>query len=333
MARPVRSKLHLIVAVLALALLAAAPALAGNGGFGPVPAESENAQQISTTYWIITGFVAFVFVLVEGLLVVFTIRYRRRKRARDEDGAQIHGANRLETMWTLGPVVVLAVIATVVLVKLPSIQDVPASATGDPDLVIEVEGRQYYWQYRYPSGVVAVERMVVPVDAVVELHVTAPEWDVIHSWWIPSLGGKFDAIPGQTQTTWFQAKNPGLYSGQCAELCGLQHTDMLAQVEVVPEAAYAEWITERERTGGEAQPLGFETYEGACAGCHGIGGEGDEAANAPALDGNPIVADTAALEAVVREGRNLMPPVGKGWSNEQFDALQSYLEGRFGNGG
>ena len=333
MARPVRSKLApTLLTVLAVALVAIAPAIAGNGGLGPVPAESENAGQISTTYWIITVFVAFVFVLVEGLLIAFIIRYRRKNRARDVDGAQIHGANKLETMWTLGPVLVLVVIAGVVLVKLPSIQDIPASSPSDPRLVIAVEGRQYYWQYTYPNGVVAVERMRVPVDTVVELRVGAPEWDVIHSWWIPALGGKFDAIPGNPQTTWFKAENEGVFTGQCAELCGLQHTDMLAQVEVLSRSEYDSWLADREDAGAAAQPFGEETYNGACAGCHGLSGQGGEAADAPALDGNPIVSDRTALEAVVRNGRGAMPPVGKGWSNEQFDALQAYLEERFANG-
>ncbi len=129
MAEAVRSKLFLPVGAL-LALVIAAPALAGNGGFAPVPPESPNAEGITQTWWIITGLILGVFVLVEGLLISFVIRYRRRRRARDADGAQIHGSNRLETMWTIGPVLILFAIATVVFVKLPGISNVPAASAG-----------------------------------------------------------------------------------------------------------------------------------------------------------------------------------------------------------
>ena len=118
----------LLVTVTVTASLAGRTAVAGNGGFGPVPPESPNAEGISRSYWFISVFVVAIFLLVERLLIAFLVRYRRRHRPRDVDGAQIHGSTRLELLWTAGPVVVLFVIAVFVFVELPGIADVPAAA-------------------------------------------------------------------------------------------------------------------------------------------------------------------------------------------------------------
>ena len=115
-------------AALSAALVLAAAAAAGNGGFAPAPPASPNASRINDAYWLIFGFTAGVFVLVEGALVWFVIRYRRRGRPRDAEGPQIHGSTRLELIWTAGPVLLLAAIAAFVFYKLPGIKDVPPRA-------------------------------------------------------------------------------------------------------------------------------------------------------------------------------------------------------------
>jgi cytochrome c oxidase subunit 2 len=181
------------------ALLMAAPALGGNGGVAPVAPASPNAQGISDAYWIILGVTGAAFIVVETLLIVFLVKYRSRGRTRDVGGAQTHGHTRLEIAWTAVPVVLLAAIIGFVFATLPDIEDAPA-ARGTLD--IKVEGHQYYWQFEYPDGAIAVDQMVVPVGKVVNLQVVSP--DVIHSWWIPALGGKIDAIPGRTNRTWFR---------------------------------------------------------------------------------------------------------------------------------
>lgn len=329
-----RSQLAIVGALAAL-LVAAAPALAGNGGFGPVPAESPNAEGISDSYWFITVFIVAIFLLVESLLIAFLIRFRRARRARTADGAQIHGSSRLETMWTVGPVLILFAVAVFVFAKLPGIQDVPTATAGQPNLVVEVTGQQYFWEFRYPNGVVSIDRLRAPQGRTVELKVTAPEWDVIHSWWIPALGGKIDAIPGTVNTTWFRADDTGVYEGQCAELCALYHAKMLAAVEVVPAATFDTWLEDQRasQTAGTSS-LGEESFEGACAKCHGLAGEGGYG---PKLDGNALVNDPAALEKLLRNGRaipgrGVMPPVGRDWDAEQMRAATDYLRERFGSG-
>ena len=116
-------------------------------------------------------------------------------------------------------------------------------------LNIVVDGQQYIWRYQYPrtggKDVFAYEEMVVPVGMTVTLDITAD--DVVHSWWIPALGGKMDAVPGYTNKTWFKATKAGTYKGQCAELCGRNHANMLARVRVVPFDEYQAWF-DREAT-------------------------------------------------------------------------------------
>ena len=314
-------------AVVASAVLAS-PALAGNGGFAPVPPESPNAQGIHTSYVFISIFAFAIFLLVEGLLIAFVIRFRRRKRPRYADGAQIHGATKLELTWTVGPVLILFAIAAFVFAKLPGIQNVPSASAGTSNLVVDVTGTQFTWQFTYPNGVVAFDSMRAPEGRTVELHVTAPDWDVIHSWWIPALAGKIDAIPGTVNKTWFRAKRTGVFQGQCAELCGLFHAKMLASVEVMPADEFDAWLaqSEQQQDAGTG-PLGDEMWEATCAKCHGPTGEGGYG---PKIAGTALVSDPQAVERVIRNGFGTMPPVGRDWDDNEMTAITTYLKENVG---
>jgi cytochrome c oxidase subunit II len=294
------------------------------GQFAPVTPESPNAEGIRQSYLFVSIFTFAIFLLVEGLLIAFIYRYRRQRRPRFEDGAQVHGATRLELAWTAFPVIVLFFIGAFVFIELPGIKDVPEAAAGEEQLEIEVTGRQFYWQYAYPDGVVAIDHMRAPAGVPVSLQVTAPDTDVVHSWWIPALGGKIDAIPGLTTDTWFQAENEGTYTGQCAELCGLEHANMLASVEVMSPEAFDAWLEQqRQEQDAASVDLGREEWEGVCAKCHGMNGEGGIG---PRVAGSPTLTDETALAALVRNGKGEMPAVGSGWSDEQVASLAAYLE-------
>ena len=327
---PAAVRRSLVPAVL-LALLVAAPALAGNGGVAPVEPASPNAERINDSYYWVSIFTGAIFLLVQTTLIVFIVRYRRRRRARSEDGAQVHGNTNLELAWTIAPVLILVAIGTFVFYKLPGIQNVPAAGAQGGRVDVEVKGYRYYWNYTYPNGVIAVDRLRAPVGQNVRLEVTAPAFDVIHSWWIPALGGKLDAIPGQTNETWFNAKAPGVYRGQCAEFCGVQHAEMKATVEAMPREEFESWLEEEARAQeAGSSDLGEQTYAGACAKCHGLGGEGDIG---PQLRGNSLLDDPDAIEEVVRNGRGEMPPIGKDWEDRQMDALTEYLKEELLGGG
>jgi cytochrome c oxidase subunit 2 len=321
----VRSKPLVTGALGALALAVVPAALGGNGGFAPLEPASPGADRINDTYYVVAVFTGIVFVLVQGALLFFVFKYRRHRRARGDDGPQVHGHTRLEIAWTVVPVLIVAAIGAFVFYKLPGISDVPPATAGGGREDLLVKGYRFYWQFEYPNGAIAVDRMRVPAGRNVKLDVTAPDWDVIHSWWIPRLGGKIDAIPGQTNETWFRAERPGVYAGQCAELCGIQHAVMTAEVEALPQAEYDAWVEDR----ADGEGLGEETFAGACAKCHGVAGEGDIG---PPLAGNPIVEDAEAIEEIVRNGRNQMPPVGRDWGERQMDALTDYVAEEFGGG-
>ena len=306
-----------VVVLCALALSGAA--FAGEPGFTPVEPASPNAERINDSYFWVAIFTGTIFLLVQGTLVWFIVRYRADRRARDVDGAQVHGNTNLELAWTVAPVLILVAIGSFVFYKLPGIQNVPAADRVE----VKVDGYRYYWNYTYPNGVIAVDRLRAPVGQTTRLEVSAPDFEVIHSWWIPALGGKFDAIPGVTNETWFNPKAPGIYRGQCAEFCGIQHTAMRAEVEALPREEFDQWLAdEAEAQEAGTSELGAETYRGACAKCHGLAGEGEIG---PTLRGNQLLEDADAVEQVVRNGRNEMPPVGKDWSERQMDALTDYL--------
>ncbi len=305
------------------ALFAAGVAAADNG-LSPVTPQSPNADAIRQTYWVILGVTGVIFILVEAALILFIVKFRSRGRDRSQEGAQIHGATRLEAASTIVPVLILAGIAAFVFVKLPTIKNVPPATAGGKALNIRVEGHQYYWQFVYPGGQVSVRRMVVPVGQVVTLDVVSH--DVIHSWWAPALGGKIDAIPGRVNHTWFKARKTGSYEVRCAELCGLEHAHMTGFVDVVPAAEYRSFLAAHA---GASTALGKEVFEGVCATCHGLAGQGDYG---PKLQGNALVADPKALEPLLRQGKNRMPAVGANWTPEMMRAATAYLKQRFGGG-
>jgi cytochrome c oxidase subunit 2 len=264
-------------------------------------------------------FAAVVFFGVEGTLIAFIVKYRRGKRARYADGLQLHGSTRLEILWTVVPVIILAVIGTFVFIKLPQIADAP-SASAANQTTIRVEGRQFYWMFHYPNGAVSIGTMVAPADDVVNEDVFAPPTDVLHSWWVPKLGGKIDAIPGRTNTTWFQAPD-GNYPAQCSDLCGIQHTAMLATVHVVEKAEYEQFIAERAANPASIE-LGKEEYTHVCAVCHKL----DESFIGPALGQNPLLTRQKDLATILRQGVGKMPAVGSDWSDDQIAALVTYTK-------
>jgi cytochrome c oxidase subunit 2 len=245
----------------AAALLTLAPAALA-GFVTPEHGGSPNADEINDLYKIVLYVAIVVFVGVEGALLYSVLRFRQRK---GRVAAQIRGNTSLEIGWTVGAALVLVVLTVVTFIKLPSINDPARTGSqglsvggpvlyasvnqprppGGKALNIEVNGQQYVWRYTYPNDAYSYEEMVVPTNTTVVLRVVAQ--DVIHSWWIPKLGGKVDATPGYTNKTWFKIPKEGVYRGQCAELCGRNHANMLAQVRAVSPTEYQSWVDEQKK--------------------------------------------------------------------------------------
>jgi len=314
------------VLLLGAALAFTAVAFAGNGGFAPETPHSPNASRINDSYKLIAVFTGAIFVIVEGALFWFIFRYRNRGRPRTAEGPQIFAHTRLELMWTAVPILIVAVIAAFVFYKLPGIKNVPsAKAQGGP-LVIRIDAHQFYWQFTYPDGAISIDELHAPLNRVVRVEIHSE--DVDHSWWVPELGGKFDAIPGQTTHTWFEADRLGTYRGQCGEFCGVFHAEMTARVIVQSESDYTSFLSSVR----DPLVLGGQEWRGVCAKCHGIAGKGGYG---PAIQNNSILVQHLGLLRLLDNGQNIrkplasyMPPVGRGWTDAQVKALEAYLKAR-----
>jgi cytochrome c oxidase subunit 2 len=260
-------------AALAVALLAAPAAHAGL--LFPESGGSPNADSIKTLYIMVFVLALIIFAGVEGTLLWSLFRYRAR---RGRTAAQIHGNTKLEIGWTVGAALILVFITAFTFIKLNAIKDPkpsaidangnPVASTDNlqlastdieipegPKLTIAVDGQQYVWRYSYPGrdNLLVYTDMVVPVGMTVLLDITAD--DVAHSWWIPKLGGKMDAVPGYTNRTWFQippdaipeGQDRVVFTGQCAELCGRNHADMRARVIGMRMPDYRRWYQQKVR--------------------------------------------------------------------------------------
>ena len=263
--------------VFTLALLAAIMAVLTLAGVAsadfwtPESGGSSNADSIDTLYKIVLAVAAIVFIGVEGVLLYCVIKFRTRPNAVP---AQIRGNTPLEIGWTLGAAVILVVLAVVTFVMLDDVRNPPNSdADGFPTeridnaqnasayqprppngraLNIEVNGQRYAWRFTYPdkdantlNNVFEYETLYVPTKTTVTLTIKAQ--DVAHSWWIPALGGKADAVPGHLNFTWFKVPEPGTFRGQCAELCGRNHADMIAKVVALEPDAFKAWMDDKKR--------------------------------------------------------------------------------------
>ena len=297
-----------------VALAAPSVAFATDGGFQPQEAHSPGVDHINTAYWVIFGFTTAIFIIVMSALAVFIVRYRSRGRARTFEGSQVHGNTRLELIWTVIPVVILAIIGAVIFIELPKITP-PAKAAST--LEITAEGHQFYWQFDYPDGARTIGDLYVPVDR--DVRLTIVSGDVVHSYWVPQLLGKMQAIPGRINHTGFRADKVGTYLGYCGLICGPFHAKMLTRVIVTDQASYESTLAAKT-TRAE---LGRTEFQGVCATCHGMQGDGGYG---PALANNSLLTQKSALEQIVRNGRGLMPPVGNSWTNEQMNALVRYTK-------
>jgi cytochrome c oxidase subunit 2 len=269
-----RTPARILLLALLVALLVPGTALADL--FTPENGGSDNADSIDTLYKIVFAMAMLILAGVWIALLYSMIKFRARRGAVP---AQIRGNTRLEIGWTVGAALVLVVLAVVTFVMLDDIRNAPESGangvdlqqvgqpTGTPDtesvppsgrsLRIQVNGQQYVWRYTYPdagkpddqpfNNPFSYEELVVPVDTTVTLEIKAQ--DVVHSWWIPELGGKMDAVPGHTNWTWFKIpadKAGKTFRGQCAELCGRGHANMIAHVRAVTPDEYEAFIERRQ---------------------------------------------------------------------------------------
>jgi cytochrome c oxidase subunit 2 len=238
----------LLLAGLALAACATAPGQPGIPGFFPPPASSQGGDAVDRLYPIIFYIAAAVFFLVEGLLIWIVLRYRRRPTD-DTLPTQTHGHNLLEVLWTAIPAIIVTVLFVMTVDTLADIERVDAQPQG---VVVDVTGFRWQWTFEYRNEGLSFTGagtqgplMAVPVGERVRVRLHAE--DVIHSFYVPSFRYKRDVLPGRTNEFEIVVDEPGTYTGQCAEFCGLSHYEMFFTVQAMSRADYDAWIVEQQQ--------------------------------------------------------------------------------------
>ena len=262
---------------------------------GPI---SQSIDSLSDPIFLIAG---IVFVIIFGATAIIWWKFRD-DHSTDEFPHQLHGHFRAEIGWTIGPAVLMAVIAVFTLLSHFELNsedrtDIVVSVDGqrtlwDPEVL--VVGQQWWWEFRYyfdgldgldlsdarhlpPADIVAANQLVIPTGSEIGLKITSR--DVIHSYWIPALNGKRDAVPGRVAPWKIEAEKPGVYFGQCTEFCGLSHSRMRMQTVAMDPADFQLWVDQQMQPAVEpidaAALRGREIFEGQCARCHVVNGIND----------------------------------------------------------
>ena len=360
---------RLLWATAAIGLLLLLGACAPNATQDTLQPKGPYAEKLKDLFVPVFWVAVFVFVVVEGGIVWITIRYRHRK-GRDRIPAQIHGNTRLEIGWTIAPALILAG------VMVPTVASIWDLARKPPEeaLNVRVEGFQWWWGFEYTDDdmrtnygdrakIRTADVLVIPEDRVVYLSLEGAggqivqqdpadsDYMVIHSFWIPELAGKQDVTPGRTNHILMQADEPGMYEGQCAEFCGLQHGRMLVRVRALSAEDWEAWVINQKSPGvTPSDPLasrGMGLFlgqlsggRGSCIECHAVGGTDATSPAGPELTHfadpthecfagcNWDTTDREALEAWLRNPDAVK--MGSKMPNyhlteEEIDALVAYL--------
>lgn len=319
----------------ALAALASGCEAAVRPDWSTIQPVSDFARATQDVYATVFWWVLGIFVVVELLLVYALWRFRRRP----DDSAvpdQVHGRTLLEISWTLAPALILFFIA-IPTVQTIFIQQAPPGAADDA-LEVAVIGHQWWWEFVYPDlGVTTANELHVPRGR--KVHLTLTSADVIHSFWAPRLGGKRDLNPGSENHITLVPDSVGDYDGQCAEFCGISHSNMRFRVFVDEPAAFDAWVAAQGPV-SETDSAGFQTFlVSGCAACHAIDGTPVQGRVAPnlthfgsrtTLAGGMIPNTPDALAGWLRDPDSvkpgaLMPDLNL--SEERISTLVNFLEG------
>jgi len=253
-----RLPLLLLGLVAAAFLLSSCEGLGGISPIFPTPV-SPNGQGIYNTYIGISIPAIIIFIGVEAALLWVVLRYRRSKQPVGYVPPQIHDHRTLEISWTIAPLIVVLAIAGYSFVELQK-DFLPIT---NQQMTVVVSGHQFGWDYRYENGIVIhqegtlagdVTPFVVPTHTLVKLQFQGT--DVIHSWWVPAISGKTDAVPGYDNYSWLKIDEPGKWRGECAELCGAGHGTMQIIVQAMDQHDYDIWVRVQQSGQHAAAPSG-----------------------------------------------------------------------------
>lgn len=262
----------ILAATVALAVLSACSNVGPQDYLNPEGPVAKQQHNLFLPVFIIAGVIG---AIVMALILIAIIRFRESKNTAEP--VQVHGNTRLELGWTLAPAILLAAISVPTVATIFSLAEEPKG----PDVVrVKVIGHQWWWEYQYDTKpqIKTATELVIPTGKKVFLTVTSV--DVIHSFWVPKLGGKQDAVPNRDNFMTIEATKPGTYHGQCAEFCALSHANMRLRVVAKTPADYAAWVkaqqapavvpTEGLAAAGADAFRGFNG--GTCIACHTVRG-------------------------------------------------------------
>ena len=257
--------------------LATAPVC--DSGTAPSPTmfapRSVPAELILDLSWLVWAICAGIFLIMEALIIWCIVKYRRSKDDRTE-APQVYGSNPIELAWTVVPTLIVFVLF---LVSARTIFEIDKSTPPEGSLEITVVGHQWWWEFDYPEyGFITANELHVPLTRNgerVSIYLTLESNDVIHSFWVPQLGGKKDVVPNHINHLWLEPTMPGTYVGQCAEYCGTQHANMLITVVVHPEEDFEAWVAHQQTDAVQDTSVatGRDLFlSTACINCHTIRG-------------------------------------------------------------
>ncbi|HEX3472320.1 MAG TPA: cytochrome c oxidase subunit II [Silvibacterium sp.] len=306
--------------------------------FAPASTPAIDTYHLSLFVLQITG---AIFVTVAGILLYVIIRFRARDDDDDREPAQVYGSNQVELAWTVIPVLIVVVLFLTTARLIFAIQDAPKPSAA---LEVTAVGHQFWWEFRYPrQGFVAANELHVPLSNTSHPSPTYLDLlsaDVNHSFWVPQLAGKIDLIPNHPNDMWIDPLYPGLYVGQCAQFCGVQHAKMLLRVYVDTPEQFAAWASNQAKPGVQdpAVAAGRRVFETeACMNCHTVIGTAATGRFGPDLT-HLMSRDTLASGAMLNTKENLrqwiknpdsfkpgslMPAMQL--SNDQLDQVTAYL--------
>ena len=305
----------------------------------PQPASAEGQvvdAMFDLQFWIIS----FLFSLIVVFILYSVVVFRRKPGEEDQTGDYFTGHSGLEIVWTLAPLIVVLVIGSL---GVRDLTDIISPA--DDELTVQVTGFQFGWRFDYPEEGVTSNALNVPLDR--KVHLELNSLDVIHSFWVPEFRVKQDAVPGKTTHLRFTPNQLGTYTLRCAELCGLSHTYMLADVNVMEAADFEAWVAGEQQvvSGDDSSPVDFgvRVYQINCTSCHTVDGStgigptflGSFGAERTLESGETVVMDeTYVHNSIVDPGSQIVQgysnimPLGYGdtLSPEEIDGLVAYIK-------
>jgi len=315
------------------------PSSHGTNIFAPASTPAKSIADSSVLVLVITG---IIFVVVFALLAYSVVKFRGRAADAGREPAQVYGSTQIELAWTIIPILVVVVLFLATARVIHAIQDAP-----EPPGAVQVIaiGHQYWWEFRYPKlGIVTANELHIPVS---DPNHPMPTFlqlfsaDTDHSFWVPELAGKTDLIPNHPNRMWMDPQRTGIFLGQCAQYCGVQHAKMLLRVSVDGPEDFAAWVGAQQRPAVEdASALaGRRVFESnACMNCHAVAGTTADGRFGPDLThlmSRATIAAGAATNthnnlrlwiqdpSAIKPG-SLMPAMKL--SDADLDAVVSYME-------